>query len=120
MKFSRLLRESRLFWPHEIRIDDGGVEKGGGGYFPTLSAIWDDVEVRQNEINEWHSLMSWIVFCGFYKAACERKKAGNAKTVRFSELDQKYMATKLAENLKAVYPSFPRQMRSQYIDDTKS
>ena len=120
MKFSRLLKEGRLFWPSEVRIDDGELRDGGGGYFPTLSKIWDDVEATQSKINEWHNLMSWIVFCGFHKAACERRSSGAASPVKFSELDRRYMASGFAENLHVTYPSLPRHMRSQYVDDTKS
>ena len=120
MKFSRLFKESSLFWPAEIRIDDGESKKGGGAYFQTLSKVWDEVELVQSDINEWHSLMSWIVFCGFHKAACERLSSGNVFPVKFSELDRQYMAERYSENLRVVYPSFPSHMRSQYVDDTHS
>ena len=120
MKFSRLLKESKLFWPSTIRIEDGELRAEGGGFFPTLSKVWGEVEVVQSSINEWHGLMSWVVFSGFHSIACSRLAAGNTTQVMFYELEQSYMAAKFNQNLKVVYPSWPKQMRCQYVDDSRS
>lgn len=120
MKFSRLFKESKLFWPAEIRIDDGKLRSEGGGSFPSLSKVWDEAEFAQSSINEWHSLMSWVIFCGFHKEACNKLAGGDTSPVKLAELEKQYMASKYSESLKIVYPSWPKQMRSQYVDDTRS
>ena len=117
MKFSRLFKESRLFWPSEIIISDGELRKGGGGFFPTLNRVWDEVEEVQSKINEWHNIMSWAMFCGFHKAACQRLQDGDLSPVKYSEIDRRYIESKMSENLKVVYPSYPKYMRSQYVND---
>lgn len=120
MKFSRLYKESKLFWPTEIPIDDGELLKGDGGYFPTLSKILRKTEESQNKINNWHQLMSWAIFCGFHKKAVTHLKNGNLSPVKFSELDQSYVESKVSESLRTVYPSWPRHMKAQYVNNAKS
>ncbi len=114
MKFSRLLKESRLFWPSEIDISDGVLQAEGRASFPNLFEIWSKTEESQAQINEWHALMSWAVFCGFHRAASEHLSREDLSPVKFFEIDRKYVALKVYESLKAVYPSYPKQMRSQY------
>lgn len=120
MKFTRLFKESKLFWPAEISISDGQLRSEGRGLFPTLNAAWNKAEGSQSKVNEWHELMSWAIFCGFHKAACEHLKNKDFSPVKFSELDRNYIESKLSESLKSVYPSWPKQMRSQYINNVNS
>lgn len=120
MKFSRLYNESKLFWPSEIPIEDGELREGNGGYFPSLSLTWQKAESAQHKINDWHEIMSWVIFCGFYKAACEHLKSGNLSPVKISELDQPYMATRVIESLSIPYGSWPKYMRGQFKNDTTS
>ena len=87
MKFSRLKRESALFWPKEIDISDGEFVGENGARFPTMIAIKDRVEEHQGTINEWHSIMSWSVFVGYHTAAKEKLKNGDLSKVRFSDID---------------------------------
>lgn len=117
MKFSRLLKESRLYWPSQVSIEDGELKDNGGGFFPTLSKTWDRSELLQNEVNEWHSLMSWVIFCGFHRAACESLRSGSTNPVRYSDLNRQYMQGRLQESLQATYPSWPKHMRSQFRAD---
>jgi hypothetical protein len=114
VKFSRLLKESRLFWPSEVDISDGVIQEGGKASFGNLSEVWNKAEESQSRINEWHTLMSWAVFCGFHRAAQERLSNGDLSPLKFSDIDRHYVALKVSESLKMVYPSYPKQMRSQY------
>ena len=120
MKFSRLFKESTLFWPAEIAISDGQLRSDGGGYFPTLNAVWAKVEEAQSQINDWHDLMSWAMFCGFHKAACEHLKNGDLTPVKIAEVSRTYVESIICESLMSVYPSWPKQMRSQYRNNLKS
>lgn len=120
MKFSRLFKESQLFWPAEIPIDDGYFQGDDGGFFPTLSAVWDKSEKLQSQINEWHGLMSWAIFCGLHKAACEHLKNGDLSPVRLVEIDRVYVESKISEAFKSVYPSWSKQMKTQYVNDVKT
>lgn len=114
MKFSRLLRESQLFWPSSINISDGELKGSDGGYFPTLSKEWNLAEERQQKINEWHDIMSWPIFCGFHKLACEKLKRNDIPLMYFNEIDFDYVESKLLESLNATYPSWSKYMRIQY------
>ncbi len=116
MKFSRLIKESRLFWPDEIAISDGVGKKA----FPNLCEVWSASEEHQNEINDWHNIMSWAIFCGFDERARDKIKSDDLSPVKFSEIDLMYVESVFNHNLNVVYPSWPKQMRSQYVNDINS
>ncbi|MBN58915.1 MAG: hypothetical protein CMI04_14625 [Oceanospirillaceae bacterium] len=120
MKLSRLIRESRLFWPSQVVISDGGLGEQGRGYFPTLCGVWDKAEIGQSKINEWHNLMSYVIFCAFHKAAYEKLSSGNKDPVRFDELDRFYMEKRILDHFRSVYPSWPKYMRNNFVNDFKS
>jgi hypothetical protein len=120
MKFRRLLHESKLFWPSEIVISDGKLHDNGGGYFPTLSGVWERAEETQQNLNDWHNLMCWAIFCGYHKLACERLKGDDLTPLQFQNIDFQYVERKLLESLMGSDPSWPKQMRSQYRNDKHS
>ncbi|WP_226645332.1 hypothetical protein [Microbulbifer variabilis] len=120
MKFSRLIKESRLFWPREISISDGELIGEGRGTFPTLLSTWDRVEKLQDRVNEWHEIMSYAIFCGFHKQAIEKLTSGAMPVVTFDEIDFKYVGLKVIEHLSQVYPSWPKSMRHQFVHDIHS
>jgi hypothetical protein len=123
MKLSRLIRESRLFWPSQVIISDGELGEQGRGYFPTLCGAWDKAELVQSELNDWHDwhdLMSYVIFCAFHKAACEKLSSGNKDPVKFDELDRLYMEKRILDHFRSVYPSWPKHMRNNFINDFKS
>ena len=119
MKFHRLIKESKLFWPTEIIISDGCIDSDNSGYFPTLNVIWNFAEKNQDKINPWHEIMSWAIYCGFHKLACERINDKNP-TIYFHDLDFKYVELKFTESLymqnrKNKSPlNYPKQIRRQY------
>jgi hypothetical protein len=119
MKFSRLKRESALFWPKEIDISDGEFVGENGARFPTMIAIKDRVEEHQGTINEWHSIMSWSVFVGYHTAAKEKLKNGDLSKVRFSDIDWSVVERHFSGTLFGPN-NWPRVMRSQYVNDQKS
>jgi len=120
MKFSRLIKESRLFWPQEISIVDGELLGENSGNFPTLSSTWDRVEQLQDKVNEWHEIMSYVIFCGFHKQAVDKLTNGDSSAVKFNEINFHYVNLRLQEHLSQVYPSWPRAMRNQYVGDVYS
>lgn len=117
MKLTRLIKQSRLFWPREISILDGRLLGEGRGVFATLDATYERVELRQSRVNEWHEIMSYAIYCGFHKRAMEKMASGSASIVRFDDIDFEYVALKVNAHLSQVYPSWPRWMKRQFVND---
>lgn len=118
MKFSRIFKETKLIWPREIFIGDGELRSDGGGYFPTLSRVWDEAEVRSEKWSDWHQLMVWCIFGGFHRLARETLENGG-NTVYFTDIDKRYVEAKFRENLFSNGAGYGRQMRRAYTNDLK-
>jgi hypothetical protein len=120
MKFSRLLREGKLFWPHKIYVGDGELQEEDGVYFPTLSDAWNKAEELENNLNEWHELMSWAIFCGAHKLACEALKLGGVEYIYIKDIDHNYVQTQFSESLLGIHSGWTKQTRTQYVNDYNS
>jgi len=111
MKFSRILKETRLIWASKINITDGTLSEEGG-YFPQLSAEWDLAEERVSSLNEFNELMVWAIFCGLHKLAIETLKSGGNE-ISIKNIDLPYVEHKFAESLK----NYERALRNSYVND---
>lgn len=111
MKFSRILKETRLIWASKINITDGTLSEEGG-YFPQLSAEWDLAEKRVSSLNEFNELMVWAIFCGLHKLAIETLKSGGNE-ISIRNIDHRYVEHKFAESLK----NYERALRNSYVND---
>ncbi len=114
MKFSRLIRESKLFWPKEIDISDGEIIKKGSARFPTLSEVRERAAENQCLINEWHGLFNWCVFVGYHSAARHKIERGEADIVRLSEIDWDLVESHLLETLNSTENWWPRRFKRQF------
>ena len=120
MKFSRIYRETKLFWPSSVLINDGELRSSGGGYFPSLSKAWDKAEESAEKWSEWHQLMVWAIFGGFHSLAIREFEKGSLRIMK-KDIDCRYIEEKFAENLFTdTQPGYPRQMRRAYKNDLKS
>ena len=62
MRFSEIYNSVIPLWPKEIDISDGyQVDTVGGGMFPALLKIFDDIEELVPPSDEWRALMVWII-----------------------------------------------------------
>ncbi len=119
MKFSRIFRETKLLWPKVIDISDGKLYPGNGGYFPKLSKMWDEAEIRADSWNEWHQLMVWCIFSALHKLACESFKL-NLDSISMQNIDKWYVQSKFQENLFSKDCYYRRQMKRAYVNDLSS
>lgn len=71
MKSQILFDEMMDRWPETIRIDDARGAVDGGGMFPTLSRIWNEVEADVSDADEWRKLASWSFFQAAHKLAMD-------------------------------------------------
>ena len=119
MKFTRIFKETMLFWPSTIDISDGELLNDNSASFPTLSQVWDKAELSAGRWSEWHQLMVWAIFCGLRKLAMEELSKGSV-AIKKNKIDVKYVEKKFSENLFTnAQPCYPRQMRRAYKNDLK-
>jgi hypothetical protein len=117
MKFHRLIRESKLFWPSEILISDGSAKNENEGFFPTLNKVWNNAEFKQERINSWHEIMSWAIFCSFHKLACQKVILNDLSPIKFNDIDMSFVEIKFIESLYSQNSgklNWPKQIRRQY------
>ena len=116
MKFSHIFAETKILWPEEIPIDDGKLFDDEGGYFPTLSSIWDQIEQEILGETMWVQLMVWSIFTALHKEACS-SRAGGADTLRLSAIDLAYVEYKFSESLMNSDLGYPEGMQKTYEND---
>src|SRR5690625_703014 len=114
MKFSRLKRESKLFWPGEVDISDGKLGSEGTVQFPTLAATQERAEKQQCAINEWHSLFNWCVYVGYHAAAKSKLESDHFQSVYYSEIDWKLVEAHLIGTLSQPSSYWPKHMKRQF------
>src|SRR5262249_10229800 len=115
MKFTKIYAEALRCWPREIDISDGELRKGGGGYFPTLSRIWDTAEENSKHLSEFHQTMVWAIFCGLHKTAVSDFKAGNC-VIHKEHIDLVCVEHKFSESALNGGPYY-KQVRLLYVND---
>lgn len=118
MKFSKIFAEAQRCWPYQIDISDGELREGGGGYFPTLSKIWDVAELNSKHLSEFHQTMIWAIFCGFHRNAVSDLHTGG-KVVCKKNLDLNYVEHKFSESALNGGPYY-KQVRNLYVNDLRS
>ena len=119
MKFSRVYKESKLFWPSTVFVGDGELREGGGGFFPTLSEVWRNAELSGEKWSEWHQLMVWAIFGGYHDLAIQALKEGKTH-IHKKDLNAKSIEKTFSENLfTPTAPCYPRQMKRAYKNDLK-
>ena len=119
MKFSRLMRESKLFWPATIRVDDGVEAGSDGARFPQLIIAQEKAEAAQDKINEWHSLINWSINVGFHTIAKRALKNGST-IVHYKDIDQKVVVNHLKGTISSEYNSWPRSIKRSIEFDATS
>jgi hypothetical protein len=92
------------------------LTEGNGGFFPTLSAVWDKAEDHSATWSDWHKIMVWAVFCGLHKQAIESLQSGDARIYK-SKIDKVYVEKRFSESLYVLNPSYPSWMRKPYKND---
>ncbi|WP_324757296.1 hypothetical protein [Sphingobacterium thalpophilum] len=97
MNFKILYGRSLDFWPNEISIEDLQF-MGNGVFFKNLSRVWDAVEQRTNDLDDWLSLMTWVIFAEFHSQAILNHENGLRYT--YKNNINKNVKKRLLENLK--------------------
>ena len=85
-------------WPPEVGIAEASVMSEGGGTFPALTRLADEIDEQTRGESEVLHLMSWAAFCGFHRLAYERYSAGD-RSVRRAEVDRGHVRSKFEESL---------------------
>ena len=101
-------------WPNEISIEDGQFMENGV-LFKNLSNVWDAVEQKTNDLDEWMSLMTWVLFSEFHNQAILNYKNG-LYYVHKDNINKENVKKRLLENLKA--PDY-LDMYEEFIKDNK-
>ena len=119
MKFSRIFKETMLFWPSKINISDGKILESNKASFPALNNAWESAEVHAEIWSEWHQLMVWAIYGGLHRLAKEELGKGES-IISKKDIDIRYVEKKFSDNLFTnIEPGYPRQMRRAYINDLK-
>ncbi|WP_343539615.1 hypothetical protein [Sphingobacterium thalpophilum] len=98
MNFKSLYDRSLDFWPNEISIEDGQFMENGV-LFMNLSRVWDAVEQRTNDLDDWMSLMTWVIFAEFHSQAILNYENG-LRYVYKHNINKENVKKRLLENLK--------------------
>lgn len=117
MKFTKIFSEALRCWPHEIDILDGELRGGSGGYFPTLSRVWDVAERDSKHLSEFHQTMVWAIFCGLHKMAVSDLRSGG-RVIRKVHLDLVYVEHKFYESA-LNGGRYYKQVRKLYVNDLR-
>jgi hypothetical protein len=117
--FSEIYIDAFKEWPKKIDISDGEIvpkdhsdpEDKEGGYFPTLSKTWRQVESCFEGKIDWYELMVWTMFQLLHGAAVQQKRAGDSvldveSILQKNLVEEKYFAN-LAEG--GWYPDVPEK-----------
>ncbi len=113
MTFKEVYRVAIKFWPSEVDIQDGKKVENNGGYFSTLSKIWDQAEIKTEGEPELIQLMIWSIFCGYHKKAVENYQKG-IKNVFLTELDSDYIKSKFEESLFDSESDYYAEIKKEY------
>ena len=89
-----MLQEGLKMWPDSIEISDGEILEDDGGYFPSLSEIWNRIEGEEEKKDSLHDLFSWCIFGGFHHLARKEKEKDKSE------------AHKADLNLEVIYHQF--------------
>jgi len=117
MKFSRIFKETKLFWPSTIEISDGEQRDDGSAIFPCLVHAWEKAEISAEKWSELHQLMVWAIYGGLHRLA-KNEYANGASKIEKSNIDVKYVENKFSENLfTKIEPMYPKQYRNIYKND---
>lgn len=114
MNFKILYDNSMSFWPNKISIADGQFMENGV-LFKNLSYVWDTTEQKTNDLDEWISLMTWILFAEFHNQAILNYKNGLFYVYK-DDISKDNVKMRLLENLKA--PDY-LDMYEEFIKDNK-
>ena len=117
MKFSRLRKEGKLYWPSEIDISDGILHENGGARFTKMVEIEERSSDLAMKINEWNHIFSWSIYVGFHHLAKERLKSNQGQTIKYTEIDWAVVESHFFRSLDPSDNQRPRVFRSQYIND---
>ena len=71
MKSQTLFDDVMDRWPEIVRIDDASGVVDGGGMFPTMSRVWNEVEAGVADADEWRKLAAWSLFQAAHKLAID-------------------------------------------------
>ena len=111
MKLSRLIKESRLFWPKTVITSDA-IESGNNGIrFPTLISAQEKAEAEQEKINHWHELVNWAIYVAYHTLAKESYLSGGKMEVNFDDIDRRLVASHIRSTLSNSYHNWPRNIR---------
>ncbi|MDR2274884.1 MAG: hypothetical protein LBF27_28505 [Sphingobacterium sp.] len=114
MNFDTLYSRSLGFWPNDICIDDGQFMENGV-LFKNLSFVWDTVEQKTNDLDEWMSLMTWVLFAELHSQAILNYEQG-LHYVYKDNINKENVKKRLLENLKT--PDY-LDMYEEFVKDNK-
>ncbi|EZH73419.1 hypothetical protein ATO12_15885 [Aquimarina atlantica] len=114
MTFKDIYTSALNFWIPEIDISDGQSVGNNGGYFPALSKMWDQAEIKAVDEPELIHLMIWAIFCGYHKKAVENFQ-NEIKKVFLAELDQGYIKNRFEESLFDNGSNDYNEVKKEYI-----
>ncbi|PUV24047.1 hypothetical protein DCO56_11785 [Sphingobacterium athyrii] len=114
MDFEILYDRAMSFWSGEISIETGQFIENGM-LFKNLSFVWGNVEQKTNDLDEWMSLMTWVLFAEFHSQAILNNKNGTGYVDKY-DINKDNVKKRLLENLKA--PDY-LDMYEEFIRDNK-
>lgn len=117
MKFTKIFAEALRCWPHEIDISDGELREGGGGYFPTLSKVWDIAEKDALHLSDFRQIMIWAIFCGLHKKAVVDFESGD-QLISKADIDLVYVERKFSESA-LNGGRYYKQVRNLYVNNLR-
>ena len=111
-KKSDLLNDARLFWPPTLNLDDAVLNDGEVLAIPSLVAVYDAIEERIGEDNDWAQLSAWAFHQALWSEAVAVLKAGR-RTVSSGCVSFEAFDEKMRENLND--PSWAEE-RGEYLE----
>ncbi|WP_375203875.1 hypothetical protein [Hyphococcus sp.] len=80
-----LYRMIKVLWPHTISVTDGVIYDQKRGLFPTLSNIWEKIEISVPYSDHWRQLGVFAFFQALHEEAIRARSMGRVE-IKSSEI----------------------------------